>query len=182
MICKGFTTTNTTQTSFWSQYYLMVYQWGDTMPGPCLTTLSGHLATLKSLDWQEWILLIQTGQEHQNNLSNISASSSSKTDFQNRTLLVDCWHFILINWKFYLSDWLSRQGFGSEHILWMFDTKTVLWWIALGIYLQHEIWNNVFQDLNYWPFQKYRLLDQALRFCQLQDCIFYPKSMQASFS
>ena len=57
--------------------------------------------------------------------------------------LLTVYTFDSINWKFYLSDRLSRQGFGSIHILWMFDTKTVLWWIALGINLQHWIRNNL---------------------------------------
>ena len=45
---------------------------------------------------------------------------------------MNCLH-LLINWKFYLSDWLSWQGFCSKNIFWMFHSKTVFWWITLCV-------------------------------------------------
>ena len=44
-----------------------------------------------------------------------------------------CLHLLLINWKFYLSDWLSWQGFCSKNIFRMFHSKTVFWWITLCV-------------------------------------------------
>ena len=137
MTCRESTIISITLMNCWRLSNLMGCLWGDTMHGHCLTTLSGVMDIVKNLGWPELISMIPQEKGLLKNLSTISRNWYSKMDFLRLIHHVDksmlCLHLLLINWKFYLSDWLSWQGFCSKNIFWMFHSKTVFWWITLCV-------------------------------------------------